>query len=124
MLEITYTDGQRIPEEDWKAYPAAGKDKGDCLVVGCPNKSDCETHWVSALRLGSANRAYRKACNMAMAYCWGRGDMGDPVATDQANWYPFQRAYGRMQFDYALETRGNALNVRSAWERFIEGEAL
>lgn len=124
MLKTEYTEGQRIPTEDWAAYSEAGKERGDCLIVGCPNNADCDLHWVGAVRLGGANRAYKKGCAMAMAYCWGRGDAGDDVATDQANWYPFMRAYGRMQFDYALETRGSAWSVRSAWEKFIEGEAL
>lgn len=124
ILTITYTEGQRIPSEDWAAYSEHGKERGDCLVVGCPNKADCEAHWVSEERLAVANRAYNKYGAMAMAYCWGRGDMNDPVATDQANWYPFMRAYARMQFDYALETRGMAWSVRSAWERFTEDKEI
>lgn len=124
MLETVYTEGQRIPTEDWHAYAPAGKERGDCLVVGCPNKADCDAHWVPQERQQQADRAYEKYASMAMAYCWGRGDMGDAVATDQANWYPFLRAYARMQFDYSMETRGSAWSVRSAWEKFIEGEAL
>lgn len=123
-LEVTYPDGARIPTEDWYAYRPAGKEKGDCLVVGCPNKADCLDHWVSEPRQKKADRAYAKGCGMAMAYCWGRGDMGDEVATDHTNWYPFMRQYGKMQFDYAMETRGMAWSVRSAWEKFTEGEEL
>lgn len=124
MLKVEYTEGQRIPETDWAAYGEHGKNTGDCLVVGCPNKSDCEAHALPEWKQHAALSAYKKGCDMAMAYCWGRGDAGDAVATDQANWYPFARSYGRMKHDYALETRGNALSIRSAWERFIEGEAL
>ncbi|MGZ4659690.1 MAG: hypothetical protein ACXVYB_00255 [Arthrobacter sp.] len=124
ILTFTYATGERIPTEDWYAYAPARKEKGDCLVVGCPNKADCDEHWVPAARQEAADRAYNKACHMAMAYCWGRGDMGDEVATDQANWYPFMRLYGKMQFDYAMETRGAAWSVRSAWEKFRAGEEL
>lgn len=124
MLKTEYTEGQRIPTEDWHGYAPAGKERGDCLVVGCPNKADCDAHWVPKERQDKADKAYDKGAHMAMAYCWGRGDMGDAVATDHANWYPFARAYGRMQFDYAMETRGMALSVGSAWEHFTKGEAL
>lgn len=124
LLAITYAEGQRIPQTDWAAYSAHGKNIGDCLVVGCPNKADCEAHWLHEWQQTAALSAYKKGCEMAMAYCWGRGDMGDEVATDQANWYPFMRAYGRMQFDYSLETRGSAWSVRTAWELYREGKAL
>jgi hypothetical protein len=119
-----YAEGERIPTEDWGAYSEHGKDKGDCLIVGCPNKADCDEHWLSPEKQRQADRAYQKGCDMAMAYCWGRGDAGDAVATDQANWYPFTKAYGRMQFEYALEKRSMGWSVRSAWERYTAGEAL
>lgn len=124
ILEITYTEGERIPTTDWAAYAIHGKERTSCLVVGCDNASDCEVHWLPPDKVQRADAAYDKGCNMAMAYCWGRGDMGDAVANDQANWYPFTRAYGRMQFAYVMEKRAAAWSVRTAWERFVQGEEL
>lgn len=115
-----YGEGDRIPRSDFAARAKHGKDSnGACMIVGCGNNAvECEKHGL--YRVASANDAYSRSKDKALAYCWGRADAGDATAHPQEVWWAFSEWYARASFSFTLEKRGSMPSIQRSWELFVE----
>jgi hypothetical protein len=89
------------------------------MIVGCGNNAvECEKHGL--YRVASANDAYSRSKDKALAYCWGRADAGDATAHPQEVWWAFSEWYARASFSFTLEKRGSMPSIQRSWELFVE----